>query len=99
MSNRQNESKQMNITSVKLFPRVSYRFATLADALLITFVRNMITLLGALTVQYKTPVPALSLITDAVNTFEVAVQAALNGGKNEIGGRNAAPSGFLALLP
>ena len=88
----------MNITGTKLFPRVSYGFASLGDARLITFVRNMITLLGALTVQYKTPMPALSLLTDAVNAFELAVQAALNGGKIEIGARKAARAFLLSLV-
>src|SRR5436853_527263 len=85
-------------SSIKLLPRVLYDFVRLGDARLITFVRNMITLLGGLTVQFKTPQPPLPVLTDSVNSFEVAVQEAMNGGKIEIGARNAARAELLSLV-
>ena len=81
----------------KLFARVSYDFVRLVDARLITFVRNVITLLGGLTAIYSKPQPPLATMTTAVNTFDLAVQTALNGGKIEIGARNAARAEVLSL--
>lgn len=88
----------MNTSINGLFPRVSLFFARKIDTALIAFVKNIVTLLGGLNVQYPTPSPTLAAITASVTAFETAVHDALNGGKIEIGARNAARNELLSLV-
>ena len=88
----------MNTAINGFYPRVSLGFARKIDTGLIAFVRNILTLLAGLGSQYPTPSPSLATITTAVNAFETKVHDALNGGKIEIGARNAARNELLSLL-
>jgi hypothetical protein len=88
----------MNTSINGFFPRVSLGFARKIDTDLIAFVKNILTLLAGLIGQYPTPSPSLATITTAVNAFETKVQDALNGGKIEIGARNAARNELLSLM-
>ncbi|MGI8436758.1 MAG: hypothetical protein ACR2NX_07620 [Chthoniobacterales bacterium] len=82
----------------KFFARVSLDFASLIDARLITFVRNVVTLMGGLTALYAKPEPPLADVTASVNSFEVATQTELNRGKIEIGARKMARASLLTLM-
>ena len=88
----------MNTAINGFFPRVSLGFARKIDTGLIAFVKNILTLLAGLSSQYPSPSPSLETVTTAVNTFETKVQDALNGGKIEIGARNAARNELLSLM-
>ena len=88
----------MNTAINGFFPRVSLGFARKIDTGLIAFVKNIVTLLAGLSSQYPTPSPSLATITTAVNAFETKVHDALNGGKIEIGARNAARNELLSLM-
>jgi hypothetical protein len=88
----------MNTAINGFFPRVSLGFARKIDTGLIAFVKNIVTLLAGLSSQYPSPSPTLETITTAVNTFETKVHDALNGGKIEIGARNAARNELLSLM-
>jgi hypothetical protein len=88
----------MNTSINGFFPRVSLGFARKIDTDLIAFVKNILTLLAGLSSQYPTPSPSLATITTAVNAFETKVQDALNGGKIELGARNAARNELLSLM-
>src|SRR5438477_4367532 len=88
----------MNTAINGFFPRVSLGFARKIDTGLIAFVKNILTLLAGLSSQYPTPSPTLATITTAVNAFETKVHDALNGGKIEIGARNAARNEVLSLM-
>jgi len=88
----------MNTATNGFFPRVSLGFARKIDTGLIAFVKNILTLLAGLSSQYPTPSPSLATITTAVNAFETKVHDALNGGKIELGARNAARNEVLSLM-
>ena len=88
----------MNTSINGFFPRVSLGFARKIDTGLIAFVKNILTLLAGLSRQYPTPSPSLATITTAVNAFETKVHDALNGGKIELGARNAARNEVLSLM-
>src|SRR2546423_8372806 len=88
----------MNTSINGFFPRVSLSFARKIDTGLIAFVKNIVTLLAGLSSQYPSPSPSLETITTAVNAFGTKVHDALNGGKIEIGARNAAPHEGLSLI-
>lgn len=87
-----------NNNTTGFLPRVSLSFVRKIDAQLIVFVRNIITLLAQLSGQYPTPSPKLTTITTAVNAFETKVQDAMNGGKIQIGARNAARNELVSLM-
>lgn len=79
------------------YTRASWNFARLSDALLIAFVRNVITLMTG-NVNFTTPSPALTVVQTALDAFATSVQVALNGGRIAIATRNAARSELLSLL-
>jgi hypothetical protein len=87
----------MNTSINGFYPRVSLSFANKVPTGLIAFVRNVVALLTG-NVDYPTPMPTLATITDSVDSFETKVHEALNGGKIEIGARNAAQVELLALV-
>src|SRR5947209_16725812 len=88
----------MNTSIDGFLPRVSNRFGRLLDSDLITFVRNILNLLAALATKYPTPVPSLAAVQTALDNFSTSVQNALNGGRIEIGARNAARRALLSLV-
>jgi hypothetical protein len=88
----------MKINDDGFFARVSYRFGRLTDADLITFVTNVLALMALLVAKYPEPIPSLATVKLALDNFINAVQAALNGGKIEIGARKAARAALLSLV-
>ena len=87
----------MNTSTNGYYARVALSFTRKADADLIVFVRNVITMLTGNT-QYPTPMPTLATVTTAVNDFEAKVHDALDGGKIPIATRNASRVQIMALM-
>jgi hypothetical protein len=70
----------------------------LADSVLITFARNVVTLMGGLLVLYPTPTPTLAVITTAIDAFETGVTNAFAGGVILTGIKDALRFELLVLL-
>lgn len=87
----------MTAKQAGFYPRVSLQFARQSDTRLIATTRNVIALMTG-NASYPTPTPKLDAVTTSVNTFETAVQEALDGGKIAIATRKADRADLLALL-
>lgn len=76
--------------------RVALIFMMMLNLELIAFVRNVLSQLKA-NPAYTDPNPPLATVATAVDTFETAVQEAVDGGQIAIARRNAARAEVLAL--
>jgi hypothetical protein len=79
-----------------LYPRVSLRFARFSVNNLITFLRNLGTMI-AKNPAFPTPTPSLAEFADAVKDLDQKAQAALNRGRIEVNARKASRRAMLTL--
>ena len=79
-----------------LYPRVSLSFAKYSVSHLITFLRNLITMITA-NPAYPTPTPTLAAFTAAVDDLQAKTQSAMNRGRTEVTARRAALRATLTL--
>ena len=79
-----------------LLPLVSRFYTRYSVSLLITFLRNVITMITG-NAAYPTPSPTLAGVTTAVDDLETKATAALNGGRIETAAKRSAQITVLAL--
>jgi hypothetical protein len=79
-----------------LLPLVSRFFTRYSVSQLITFLRNVITMMTG-NAAYPTPSPTLTVVKTAVDDLEAKTTAALNRGRLEVAARRAAQRSVLSL--